>query len=207
MNKIFNYFFFSLYKYYFFLKNADFKNEIKLHYGCGANRQNSYINVDIRWTPAVDMIASLKWCSRYLSGRCAEIYISHVLEHYGYPGKEMKDNTGSVIDALKDCHKALSENGVLRVAVPDFETIAKLYIIEGYPLYPRLSGRLCGEQNYVENLHRCVFDRAFLEKCLELSGFGHFEEWSPYENGISHDSSSDSLNGVKTSLNILAKKI
>ena len=210
MNKIY-----SIYKtfdliilrYFLSKKLVNSSDIIKIHYGCGANRQENYINADIRWTPAVDLIASLKWCARHFQGQCCEIYMSHVLEHYGYPGKHLRNKGETVLSALNDCYRALETGGILRIAVPDFAQLSQLYLNEHHSLFPRLSGRLCGEQNYPQNFHKCVFDRNFLEFCLEKAGFADFAVWDPTEIGLSRDSSFDVVAGIKTSLNLCAKKI
>ena len=182
------------------------RNNLKIYYGCGANFQKGYINVDIRWTPTVDLLANLKWCSRFFEGRCQEVYLSHVLEHYNYPGKNLSLKRGTILDALNDVNKMLVNRGTIRLAVPDFHTLSELYISGGQPLFPRLTGRICGEQNYPQNLHRCVFDRDFLALCLEKSGFTDLIEWDPEELGFERDSSFDCIGDVKTSLNLAAKK-
>lgn len=182
------------------------KSQIKLHYGCGTNRQHGYLNVDIRWTPAVDMIGSLSWCAENLPGQCSEIYMSHVLEHYGYPGQSMKGNDNSVVGALKAAGELLSPTGCLRLAVPDFKAIVELYISGQEPLFPKLIGRICGEQDYTQNLHRCVFDKDFLKFCLKNGGYTDIEEWDPVSLGISNDSSFDTIAGKSTSLNLIAYK-
>lgn len=179
---------------------------LKVYFGCGEVKQPGYINVDIRWTPAVDLLGDLTWCAHRLTACCSEVYLSHVLEHYASPGKSMRDQPDTVIGALKKIFQMLEPGGIVRVAVPDFGVIARLYTDEKLLLYPRLLGRICGEQNYPENLHRCIFDKEFLSMCLLASGFERIEEWDPSTLGLQRDASFDELNGVKTSLNLLAHK-
>jgi hypothetical protein len=72
-------------------------------------------------------------------------------------------------------------------------------------LYPKLLGRISGEQEYPENVHKCVFDYDFLEYCLTYGGFEDVQSWDPVEEGFRIDSSFDEINGVNTSLNLKAK--
>ena len=144
----------------------------KIYFGCGNVRQEGYINIDVRWTPAVDIISNLEWCSNNFHGRCQEVYISHLLEHFDSPGKAMRDTSNTVLGALKLINNMLIPQGVVRIAVPDFRALAELYIQDSFPLFPRLHGRIMGEQDYRENQHACVFDREFLVECLKYCHFG-----------------------------------
>lgn len=182
------------------------RSALKIYYGCGDIAQNGYVNIDIRYTRTVDIIADLEWCSRIFKGRCHEVYVSHVLEHYGYPGRDKRKGNQSVLSALSSIYQMLRPEGIIRVAVPDFAQICFLYYNKIMPLYPRLSGRLCGEQDYKENIHRCVFDRQFLEQCLSETGFVNIQEWDVSLSALKKDSSFDSLEGLRTSLNVMAEK-
>lgn len=185
-----------------------------IHYGCGKIRINSYLNVDIRWTSAVDILADLKWCAKNLEGQGKELYLCHVLEHYGYPGiKERRDHQ-FVLGALTDINKILKKNGLVRISVPNFRALAELYINNNVPLYPNIISRVCGGQGYRENLHKCVFDIDYIELCLLECGFKDIAHWNPEDHwNLKHfkrskkDDSYDSINGISTSLNIIAQKI
>jgi len=52
-------------------------------------------------------------------GCCAAVYHSHVLEHF--PRDEAPG-------FLSECYRLLRTGGILRVVVPDLETIARLYL-------------------------------------------------------------------------------
>lgn len=183
------------------------KSPVKINYGCGNVKQPGYVNVDVRWTPSVDIIGDLHWCAKNLPGRCDEVYLSHVLEHYAFPGKALRRGSNTVLGALVDIHAMLKRNGIIRVAVPDFEAIARLYFDKKHSLYPRLAGRLCGEQDYPQNLHKSVFDRKYLSYCLESVGFNDINEWRPESMNFMVDASFDTVDGQKTSLNLQAKKV
>jgi predicted SAM-dependent methyltransferase len=183
------------------------EGKCKIYFGCGNVRQEGYINIDVRWTPAVDIMAKLEWCSRKFHGKCHEVYISHLLEHFNSPGKAMRDSSKTVLGALNLINTMLVPDGKIRIAVPDFRALAELYVKEDFPLFPRLHGRLMGEQNYPENQHACAFDRDFLEFCLKRCNYGDVQEWIPEDEGFSPDGSFDRVNGRVTSLNLLARKV
>ena len=189
------------------LKKLMPQGSIKVNIGCGANRQDGYINIDVRYTPGIDLKADMSWCYKHLKGKCNEVYISHILEHFEYPGKEMRSHDRSILGFLNNINQLLVQGGIIRIAVPDFHALAILYIEKQYPLYPRLLGRLCGEQNYKENMHKCLFDRDFLNMCLLRCGFDQVESWDPNSLNFSKDASYDELLGIKTSLNLMAKKV
>jgi len=179
--------------------------DLKLYYGCGTTRQPGYINVDVRKTAATDLVAELGAIARCLKGCCSEVYMSHVLEHFGSPGKAMRKGNADVLGAIFLVKKMLKTSGIFRIAVPDFKVLCQVYINQRVPLYPKILGRILGEQEYPENLHKCAFDHEFLEFCLTYCGFEDIQSWDPTEAGLIKDSSSDQINGVNTSLNLKAR--
>lgn len=181
-------------------------SSLKINYGCGLMAQPGYVGVDVRWTPAVEVIGDLSWCRKVYQGKVDEVYCSHVLEHYRYPGKEWRSGPDTVLGALADIMGMLKPGGVVRLAVPDFAAIARLYVDKNHGYFPVLSGRVNGEQDYEQNRHLCMFDRLFLEKCLSSVGFVDFEIWEPQQLGFERDSSFDRVADEVTSLNLLARK-
>jgi predicted SAM-dependent methyltransferase len=179
--------------------------DLKIYYGCGTTRQPGYINIDVRNTKATDLVAGLSELAVCLKGCCTEVYMSHVLEHFGSPGKAMRKGKDDVLGAILSVKKMLKDSGTIRIAVPNFKILCQMYINGELPLYPKLLGRISGEQEYPENLHRCVFDYEFLEYCLAYCGFEDIQSWDPTKEGFNIDSSFDKINGVDTSLNLKAK--
>jgi predicted SAM-dependent methyltransferase len=179
--------------------------DLKLYYGCGTTRQPGYINADVRRTRAADLVADLGAIAPCLKGCCSEVYMSHVLEHFGSPGKAMRKGDNDVLGAILLVKKMLKPSGMVRIAVPDFKAMCELYLNQGVPLHPRIIGRISGEQEYPENLHRCVFDEEFLQYCLTYCGFEDIQSWDPVADGFAKDSSFDQINGVNTSLNLKAR--
>ena len=179
---------------------------LKIYYGCGTTRQPGYINIDVRNTEATDIVAELPALTVCLKGCCSEVYLSHVLEHFGSPGKAMRKGKNDVLGAILLVRKMLKASGTLRIAVPNFKILCQLYIKGEVPLYPKILGRISGEQEYPENLHKCVFDKEFLEFCLSHCGFDNIQNWHPMEEGFNKDSSFDQISGINTSLNLKATK-
>jgi predicted SAM-dependent methyltransferase len=179
--------------------------DLKIYYGCGTTRQRGYVNIDVRNTKAADIVAELPALGVCLKGCCSEVYMSHVLEHFGSPGKAMRKGKTDVLGAILLVKAMLKDSGTIRIAVPNFKILCQMYIKGEVPLYPKLLGRISGEQEYPENLHKCVFDYEFLEYCLTYCGFEDIKNWDPIKEGFGSDSSADQVNGVSTSLNVQAK--
>ena len=91
----------------------------RLHLGCGTKHLDDYINIDIRYLPGVDEVNNIKFLRNYSDGSIDEIYACHVLEHFGR--WEYKD-------VLRRWYELLSTNGLLRIAVPNFEAVCHHYV-------------------------------------------------------------------------------
>jgi predicted SAM-dependent methyltransferase len=92
-----------------------------LNLGCGSRYHPAWVNVDLQpQDPSVrrhDLTAPLLFQSNEFDA----VYHAHVLEHL--PPR-------LVPAFLRECHRVLRRQGVLRVVVPDLEQIARLYLHE-----------------------------------------------------------------------------
>lgn len=90
-----------------------------LNLGCGRHFHPTWMNMDIvSFDPAViqyDIQSGLP----FADGSFQVVYHSHVLEHLPRP---------RAAAFLKECNRVLKPGGILRVVVPDLETIARLYV-------------------------------------------------------------------------------
>lgn len=144
------------------------------HLGCGDERLPDRINVDIRYTPGVDVVADL---SRPRL-RSAGSVVSHAFFEHVY-----RNDRESHLRALRD---ALVPNGwVLYMGLPDFRTIAGLYLgrapgiigprFDLFNVYRYTHGDPeHAEGWWLAQLHKSLFDRDELETLLRASGFGSF---------------------------------
>ena len=176
---------------------------MKLHLGCGTKKIEGYCNIDCRDTAAVDVVDDVSVLSKFADGTADVVYASHVLEHFSrHKYKEV----------LKRWHDVLKEGGILRIAVPDFEQIAKYYLETGD--LRAVSGILYGGQDYPENNHFWCWDFEQLKKDLKEVGFNVIVryEWQQTEHSDVDDFSQaylphmDKENGTLMSLNVEAKK-
>jgi predicted SAM-dependent methyltransferase len=90
-----------------------------LNLGCGDRFHPEWENVDMYpYAPTVRLHDLTKKLP-YRDGEFEAVYHSHVLEHF--PRK-----LGFTF--IQECHRLLKPGGVIRVAVPDLEQIARLYL-------------------------------------------------------------------------------
>jgi SAM-dependent methyltransferase len=139
--------------------------------GSGKISDPRFINVDgyphknIHYVHRIDRLPFFKNASVDL------IYASHCLEHFSYR------KTGTI---LREWCRALKPNGVLRLSIPDFRQLERIYEKSGGDL-TRIQEILCGGQDNPFNFHYAVFDEPLLTKELLASGFQVVRRWQADE--------------------------
>ena len=109
--------------------------------------------------------------------------------------------------------KKLKINGILRLAVPDFEKAIEWY--NDTKKIEDVIGLISGGQKTEFDYHKMIYDRKFLTKVLKICGFDDVKEWEwrQTEHGQFDDYSQsylphmDKENGMLMSLNLQAIKI
>lgn len=90
-----------------------------INLGCGSTFNESWVNIDFTST-GKDVIAhNLTQGIPFNDNSFKAVYHSHVLEHFTKSDAEK---------FISECHRILNLGGVLRVAIPDLEVIARNYI-------------------------------------------------------------------------------
>jgi len=136
------------------------------------------------------------------------VYASHVLEYF---------DRQKVVLVLKEWYRVLTQGGILRLAVPDFEVITKLYFSEMYPIENFIGpiyGRIIPEGQTDPIFHKMMYDFKSLKNLLENNGFKNvrYWDWKKVDHGIYDDCSQaylpkmDKENGTLISLNIECEK-
>lgn len=177
---------------------------MKLHLGCGKKYIEGFRHIDAVPYDHIDFVTNIDRLPMIESGSVTLIYASHVLEHF---------QRRAVPDVLTEWHRVLSPNGILRLAVPDFEACARLYAA-GKATLQQVIGPLIGGQTYLYNFHYNVFDRSTLTGLLLQAGFREVRPWDWRQTEHSHidDFSQaylphmDKENGTLISLNLEAVK-
>jgi predicted SAM-dependent methyltransferase len=90
-----------------------------LNLGCGSRFHPEWVNLDLQ--PAEPSIQRWDLQEELPFPNCTfdVVYHSHVLEHF---------SKADGLRLLQRCHRVLQPNGILRIAVPDLEQIARLYL-------------------------------------------------------------------------------
>ena len=178
---------------------------MKLHLGCGwRNFGLDWIHIDGGEYDHLDYndITDLPFADNAVE----LIYASHVLEYF--------DRT-QVLKVLTEWHRVLKPGGVLRLGVPDFEAMAKLYV-DGKCKLSNILGPLYGKMSMGNKTiyHKTTYDFVELESILESLTFKGVTryDWRDTEHAGMDDHSQaylphmDKENGILISLNIEATK-
>lgn len=176
---------------------------MKLHIGCGAKVLSGYKNIDLLDLPHIDYKTSADNLSMIEDNSIEEIYACHILEHFG---------RHDVPRVLEEWYRVLKKGGVLRIAVPNFEAIVKVYT-QGVDI-EKVMGLLYGGQDYEYNFHYQTFDYSRLQRLLTESNFTNAElyDWKDFLPTDFDDFSRAYLphmdidNGTLMSLNVIAIK-
>jgi len=177
--------------------------ETKLHIGCGSKYIPGFIHIDARDLPHVDYVTPAEKLDMFTDGTVDLIYTCHMLEHL---------HRYEIDAALKEWYRVLKPGGTLRIAVPDFEKIAEVYLKTKD--LKSLLGLLVGRQDYPENTHHLVFDFNYLSEVLTKVGFKniHRYDWRQTVHKDYDDFSQaylphmDKEHGTLMSLNVEAEK-
>ena len=93
--------------------------EIKLHLGCGKKFIPGFIHIDLADYPHIDYKRNISDLSMFEDNSVDLIYCCHAVEYF---------DREEVRNILKEWYRVLKKGGILRVAVPDFEAIVKVYL-------------------------------------------------------------------------------
>jgi len=174
---------------------------MKFNIGCGwRNFGKDWIHIDGGNYDHID--SKDIFISTYDDNTADLIYASHFIEYF---------NRDEVVPLLKRWKEVLKPNGVLRLAVPNFEIFAKLYIHGRHSLDSFL-GPLYGKMKMSDNIiyHKTVYDFTSLEKLLKIIGMKKIRkyDWRKTEHANFDDHSQaylphmDKKNGMLMSLNV-----
>jgi predicted SAM-dependent methyltransferase len=177
---------------------------VKLHLGCGPRHIPGFCHIDIIKHPHVDVVAAVDDLFMIQNGSVDLIYACHILEHF---------NRNSRLRVLREWHRVLKPGGILRIAVPDFEMCARLYL-EGKATLSQIHGPVVGGQTYLYNFHYAIYDFETLKGVLGECGFQDARryDWRLTEHASVDDFSQaylphmDKENGTLISLNVEATK-
>ena len=172
--------------------------ERKLHIG-GREKRPGWEILNVNPGPDVDHLGNAVDLARFGDGTFAEIYASHVLEHFDYQG--------ALVTALREWHRVLAPGGVLRLSVPDIDILAhlllqrhRLDVNQRFQVMRMIFGGHVDPYDY----HLVGLNQDFLGGYLTAAGFGRFERVT--RHGLFSDTSDMVVAATPISLNLNAFK-
>ena len=143
-------------------------DRIKLHLGCGARFIPGFTHIDLGDYEHIDFNSDIRDLSMFDNDTVDLVYCCHALEYF--------DRIEALL-VLGEWRRVLKPGGVLRVSVPDFESIVTVYQNAGDLDSPGILGPLYGkwqnENNSDALYHRTVYDFKSLTKVLTRAGFSN----------------------------------
>jgi len=85
------------------------KGSLKLNIGCGPNRKEGWINIDL--SPGAELALDMRERIRFPDGSAIIIYSEHFFDCLDYPEEAQH--------FLRECLRVLEPSGIFRVGVPD----------------------------------------------------------------------------------------
>jgi predicted SAM-dependent methyltransferase len=175
---------------------VNYKNFKYLHIGCGNNiLPKPFLNIDVRKKKNVFNLKA--YPLKFKNDSFELVYASHILEHF-------KKN--QILKVLKEWIRVLKPGGILRISVPSFENLTKIYNIDKN--IDNISGPLMGGQSYKDNFHYEVFNKKKLINLLNEAGLEAVHPWD-YRRTIHSkfwDFSQATTNEIPISLNLEGRK-
>ena len=142
---------------------------VKLHLGCGDKFIPGFIHIDQNRFDHVDHLANISDLSMYTKHSVDLIYACHLLEYFH------RDEVKHVLD---EWYRVLKKGGLLRVAVPDFESIIKVYSkyrdLDHRGILGPLYGKWTRKNHQDVVYHRTVYDFNSLYQILEKANLQKF---------------------------------
>lgn len=182
----------------------------KLHLGCGKRNIPGFINVDLAKFPHIHYRRPINDLEIFKNNSADLIYCCHAFEYF---------DRLEAVEVLKEWRRVLKEGGKLRLAVPDFENIVKIYIkykknLDHQGILGPLYGRwpIPGTKKVI--YHKTVYDFGSLKKILEENGFKNIRRYN-WQKTIHKDFDDysqayvphlDKKRGILISLNVEAEK-
>ena len=183
---------------------------LKLNLGCWHRHIPGWVHIDLCDLPHIDYKSSIDDLSMFENETVDLIYSSHSLEYFD------RKQVGNV---LREWSRVLKKDGVLRVAVPDFDALLSVYQktndlrkILG-PLYGAME--ITTETGVTNLYHKTTYNFESLKEVLVSTGFCSVERyrWQDTVHKDYDDHSQayyphmDKEDGILVSLNMECKKL
>ena len=153
------------------------KRHLYLHLGSGDDYRDGMLNIDGNFTRKKDLWLDLRNRLPFQDKSARLIYCCHTLEHL-FPE--------DAIRVLKEMHRVIADDGVVRLAVPDFERCLEIAAGRAESHWPRdFENPLCQAINYIycDGQHKYAYCFDNMRDFAERAGFGDIYHYSA-EHGV-----------------------
>jgi len=154
--------------------------QVKLNIGAGESALPGYTAVDIKQ-------GQQAYPLQYDDDQVDELYASHILEHFPH---------AQIMEVLNDWRRVIKPGGIIRISVPDFDTLVAQYTHDNPHNLP-LQSYMFGGQTDEHDFHKAAFNKENLTLALRGAGFVRVETW---------ESENDDCSSLPISLNLQAVK-
>ena len=181
----------------------DNMGKLKIHFGSGQINLQGWINVDARAFDHVHIVSDDIKLGVFNDKSIDEVYLCHVLEHISFDDTQI---------FLKSLIEKLKPGGIVRISVPSFDSIIKIYENNNHDLEV-VKFALMGGQDYEYNFHKSIYNFKSIALLLEKAGFSDVKEWTTIEDfGLSIGDWSDrnfntKVGPVPISLNVKGTRL
>ena len=170
----------------------------RLHIG-GAIAREGWEVFDARAAAHVDHVGDALDLARFADATFAEVYASHVLEHFDYHQE--------LHTALAEWHRVLEPGGVLRLSVPDIDILAHLLLQrQALDVNQRFQvmRMIFGGHTHRHDYPQVGLNQDFMSAFLDRAGFVNLQRVG--RHGLFADTSDTRVLGTSISLNLNAYK-
>lgn len=136
---------------------------MKLNLGCGYDKRDGYVNIDIRDEVKPDIVLDLEKTPYPFDDESVdEILAKDIIEHFSFRNVEK---------VVREWYRILKKDGMLIIQTPDLDAILEAINNQKIKGWWQISYWLYGAQDYPENTHKLIFTRREIKKLLEEIGF------------------------------------
>ncbi len=153
---------------------------LRLHVGCGKERLEGWVNLDLKQLPSVDLAVNV---TQGLPFSGAElVFAEHFLEHL---------TLSDAVSFLEESHRALAEGGWIRLSTPNLDWILATHHRAEGESHERTAMALALNRAFRGWEHQFLWNREMLEEALEATGFTDLAFCEYGESGV------DALRGME----------
>ena len=176
---------------------------MKIHICSSKKILKNYDNVDLDENANAKYKIDARNLDLFDDNSVDEIYASHILEHF---------QRYEIFDVLKEWNRILKVGGILRIAVPDFNSCVNVYN-KNHNIFEVL-GLIIGGQNNEYDNHYNIFNFEIIKEFLENTGYTDIQKYDTFkflpddfdDYSKAYVPHMDFKNGTSMSLNVMAYK-